>query len=695
MTTIICPITNIEIEDPVICPDGHTYERSALEHWVRLKGKSPMNPSMNITLDQIVPNYALRPESFSSQKNNTIISDSIEYKSPDVFFDSSTSVVEIVNPLEGPRLPRDCIICVDKSGSMMNEVKIKTADDVDNEDHGLSTWDITIHAVITSLHTLCPKDRATIVLFSNNSELIIPVSSSEGIDSSLFSMTEQNRSNLIKELKKYRPGGGTNLYSGIKLSLDILELRTDKTRESTILLFTDGQPTRRPPLGEVEELRRYIASKENNIPTLHTFGFGNNVQSSLLYYLSKHGQGFYNFIPDASFLGTIFVNAMANILSSYTSNTRIQGDTDNIKIGPMQYGQNRWAVINNELSDLGINDQDVSVIYSQKNKEEIHIGTNMSLRFSISSDILGYDAMLRCLHKCIELCNSDKWNEAESLINKTINNFSLTPYTLKLCADLEGEVSKAITQKYYFKWGKHWLYSLLRAHELQVCNNFMDPGVQGYGGQLYRELMEEANTIFNSLPAPEPSIKRSTTVVCRSMSYYNNSSAPCFHGYNIVKMYNGEEKLVSDISKGDKVITESGKIATVRCVLKTHCRDGTATLVRIPDTGLLVTQYHPIKHKNTWVHPCKIGRTMDLECKAVYSFLLDQEHTMIINNNVVICLAHHYTEGILDHWYYGTDKVTEFLMSCPGWNDGLVQLKTGCIKIGKNNNFEGLNYNFE
>ena len=31
------------------------------------------------------------------------------------------------------------------------------------------------------------------------------------------------------------------------------------------------------------------------------------------------------------------------------------------------------------------------------------------------------------------------------------------------------------------KWGKHYLQSLQRAHELQQCNNFKDPGVQFYG----------------------------------------------------------------------------------------------------------------------------------------------------------------------------------------------------------------------
>jgi len=39
---------------------------------------------------------------------------------------------------------------------------------------------------------------------------------------------------------------------------------------------------------------------------------------------------------------------------------------------------------------------------------------------------------------------------------------------------------------------------------LQVCNNFNDPGVQHYGGDLFRSICDEADDIFCKLPAPKP-----------------------------------------------------------------------------------------------------------------------------------------------------------------------------------------------
>lgn len=36
-----CPITGIVMTDPVIFPDGYTYERSAIEEWLKKHGNSP------------------------------------------------------------------------------------------------------------------------------------------------------------------------------------------------------------------------------------------------------------------------------------------------------------------------------------------------------------------------------------------------------------------------------------------------------------------------------------------------------------------------------------------------------------------------------------------------------------------------------------------------------------------------------
>ena len=42
MTNNVCPITQEPIKDPVLAPDFYTYERSALEQWLRTNPTSPM-----------------------------------------------------------------------------------------------------------------------------------------------------------------------------------------------------------------------------------------------------------------------------------------------------------------------------------------------------------------------------------------------------------------------------------------------------------------------------------------------------------------------------------------------------------------------------------------------------------------------------------------------------------------------------
>jgi len=58
-TEYLCPITKQLMSDPVICSDGHSYERQAIEDWLLSHDKSPMT---NATLEtkQLFPNHSLR-----------------------------------------------------------------------------------------------------------------------------------------------------------------------------------------------------------------------------------------------------------------------------------------------------------------------------------------------------------------------------------------------------------------------------------------------------------------------------------------------------------------------------------------------------------------------------------------------------------------------------------------------------------
>ncbi|CAG9322210.1 unnamed protein product [Blepharisma stoltei] len=56
---LICPISHELMEDPVFTADGHTYERSAIDNWLRLHNTSPVT-GLALAGKSLRPNYALR-----------------------------------------------------------------------------------------------------------------------------------------------------------------------------------------------------------------------------------------------------------------------------------------------------------------------------------------------------------------------------------------------------------------------------------------------------------------------------------------------------------------------------------------------------------------------------------------------------------------------------------------------------------
>ena len=55
----ICPITQDVMEDPVVCADGHSYERAAITQWLLARDTSPCT-NAPLQHKNVVPNHALR-----------------------------------------------------------------------------------------------------------------------------------------------------------------------------------------------------------------------------------------------------------------------------------------------------------------------------------------------------------------------------------------------------------------------------------------------------------------------------------------------------------------------------------------------------------------------------------------------------------------------------------------------------------
>jgi len=178
--------------------------------------------------------------------------------------------------------------------------------------------------------------------------------------------------------------------------------------------------------------------------------------------------------------------------------------------------------------------------------------------------------------------------------------------------------------------------------------------------------------LFSSLPPPKASVKI-------NMSRFNSSSNPCFaNGY--VRMYDGTVKEIYDIKKGDKVKTYNQSHAEVICVIKTIFTEKRTPLVELP-CGLRITPYHPVMiSENTWSFPCDIVQGKEQFCEAVYNFVLDKGHIIYLNGVASCTLGHGLNQPVVQHPYFGTDRVVNDLKQLPGWDRGQIILRSGCMQ---------------
>jgi hypothetical protein len=285
-----------------------------------------------------------------------------------------------------------------------------------------------------------------------------------------------------------------------------------------------------------------------------------------------------------------------------------------------------------------------------------------------------------------------------------------------LLRDVEGQALLAVGRGDYFnKWGTHYLPSLAAAHALQTCNNFKDPGVQGYGGALFAQLRDEADEAFKTLPPP-PVVRHAPPPVAPPgvapggsgggygaaamsaadlMARYMDPNGGCFDADARVAVPGGDDatRRAGDVRRGDLVLTPAGP-ATVQMVLHTYLRPG-VDLVRIAGaegrSSLTLTPYHPVRvgggggggrGEGGWAFPTSLPPSLATRLTVpgpepflVVDFVLDVGHAVVVNGVPCITLAHGVEEdadGVAAHPFFGTQACVHALGRLKGAADGLV-----------------------
>lgn len=452
---------------------------------------------------------------------------------------------------DGSRAPSDIVCVVDVSGSMAKSATVQAEKGQPQEDDGLTVLDITKHAVRTIIHALKPGDNFSLVSYSNSATTNLP----------LTSMDEAGKARASEILDTLSAGGGTNLWDGLHKGLEEIRTTSNPSRGSAVLLLTDGCPNVVPPRGHQAMLDRYKDSNPDMNCSISTFGFGYSLDSELLADLAIRGNGQFSFIPDAGFVGTTFVHAASNLLSTVARRVvlKVSSERDasygrtaqtesacllsglgssvtyptwgvQVDLGTLTAGQTKDVVIRTSAPD----DLCVDVDLVLNGRTEV-----MSISADAGSGAADAGAVQREVNRLefvdmLQTTNNYMAINSDSLAQETVvafgdklkaqmggqlaaGGFSIAgtsgvalaantdAVTVELLKDVAGQVTEATSRRDWFnKWGKHYLPSLAQAHRLQQCNNFKDPGIQHYGGVLFNTLRDEADAIFMKLPPPKP-----------------------------------------------------------------------------------------------------------------------------------------------------------------------------------------------
>jgi len=638
-------------------------------------------------------------------------------------------MVRLAPPQGTGRVASDICCIVDVSGSMGTEAMLKT-ETGDTAGHGLSVLDVVKHSLKTIIMNLTGEDRLALVAYSNNAETIF----------NLTAMDDAGRTSTEQQLDQLQPSGMTNLWDGLKTGMELLKAGAGPGRLQHIMLFTDGLPNINPPRGILPMLKK-LKDKEpgGKLPcTINTFGFGYELDSELLSQLAIDGCGSYNFIPDAGFVGTVFVNSMSNLLVTMAKDATLtlrpqggasilgnatlgghpakrDGDALIVSLGSLQYGQMKDVVV-----QMSVPESAVSGSYLQATLEystKVGPAPQVACQGQGKGDVACFqevephrlrlrfvDAVRQSMQAC-KLSTVQKaqgkampLEDARAVVEAMAAEIQASPVmgeeaVAALLEDATGQVTEALSREdWYTKWGIHYLPSLMFAHLTQQCNNFKDAGVQSYGGELFQSIRDAADDVFLALPPPRPTAPPAAPAaapaaraapVCApapavSMSAFYDRYGGCMDGACSVQLADGGLRRLDELRAGDTLWAPGGGRAEVACVVRTRAPGGRFLLVELPG-GLRLTPHHPVFVDGAWQFPADLAPAREMPCEAVFSFVLEEGASALFVEGVpCVSLGHGLQDGDVRHHFFGCRAAVERdLAKFPGFEDGLVDLPPG------------------
>jgi hypothetical protein len=591
-----------------------------------------------------------------------------------------------LKPVKYENINKNCniIFVIDVSGSM-NIIASGTNENGECDD--LSRLNLACHSILTIIESLTENDEIGIISFNHlaNTEL------------GMTKMNENGKNIAKIVIKKLEAGGTTNIYDGLKKSFELLKTITNDNNNSIVLL-TDGVSSTDPPNGILETLKRTFNNIDLKPFSLNTFGFGYDINSILLRDIANNYNGIFGFIPDCSMVGTVFINFISNLLTTYLMNINMQiiytnDEKQIINTGAIIYDGRRDYIIENENEiksiELYYNNSLIDYTLLNDNNNDNQISNKIRINIIKTINNILNDSLININNN--EIIMNNLYNTIE---NNNTNNIEIQNYLKDYLNDGQIKLALCHSIQYYNKWGKHYLLSLMHGYDRQLCINFKDNGVQHFITAPFTTIRDKIEFIFCNIPPPQPKIIRETTTRISSMEGYYRADMGCFDGEGIVLLSNNTFIQVKELKKGDKLFNMNNTLCIVECIIKQNIN----TEIDVCSVNdMLISPYHPIFLFNKWVFPATEFKIQKRFISSFYNVVLNTNDTIVINFVPVITLGHNLnSNNITKHDYFGTCKIRDDLKLVKGYNEGLIECKQmQTIRCPETNNVKKINIIFD
>ena len=734
-----CPITGELLVEPVTDPAGHTYEKTSILKWLEVKNVSPLtqgplyshdltdNIALKRSIDSIrdkLQSDQLKIESKIMDTKLAPYKEKLDEITIDQYYHNGKLVVSVNTPEVQKRPPIDVVLCIDVSYSMFEEATLK-GNKNERISHGISVLSLTISAAKTILYSLEDEDNISIVTFSSQAVTVVKNQA----------CTAENKALISSELDALKPVSNTNMWAGMIASLDILKETSPSEKNKGIILLTDGIPNVDPPRGHEAMLEKYFRDEHFRC-MISTYGFGYNLDSGLLMNISNiSGGDGYSFIPDASILGSVFINGISNLLTTSLYNPKLRIDlshgakfTDGnssfeVTIDSLKYGKSKNFVFDIDVSEAETLVERVHGTRRSENKQFTNTTLILPHKEIVSTQNTCNVAMIQrqlirveaidIINQCIDRkkFNDDSFKTmVNDFYQKLVQCYSETKdtYIHNILLDFAEQVKEALNmtsngerEDWFSRWGIHYLRSLQGAYKNEMCNNFKDKGIFNFKTPMFDRICDNISTVFEAIPPPKPDIVRveppaltrgggmsmpmKRTAPLRNMSAYNNASGGCCIGTSGVLMANKTIREIQDIKKGDLVFTcdpnnyNETPISEVECLVYTESYGEEELLSTISNaaTSLTLTPYHPVINSVTdkWIFPINISPPQVRKCRGVYTIVVKNRYPIIVQGFTYATLGHHITGEVIGHPFFGSDRVINDLKKINTYDEGYVHLK--------------------